>query len=93
MIGHDHQQGVVEVAVLFKQLRQVADLRVDIGQAAAVGAQLVLGIDLGGTKIEIAMLDAGGGTVLQRRVDTPAGDYDATLAAVAVVALICATIL
>ncbi len=38
-----------------------------------------IGIDLGGTKTEIAVLDEGGGEVLRRRVDTPAGDYAATL--------------
>ncbi len=41
-----------------------------------------IGIDLGGTKIEIAVLDEGGAERLRRRVDTPAGDYGATLAAV-----------
>jgi fructokinase len=39
-----------------------------------------LGIDLGGTKTEIAALD-GGREVLRRRVPTPR-DYDATLAAI-----------
>jgi hypothetical protein len=38
-----------------------------------------IGIDLGGTKTEIAVLDEGGGEVLRRRVDTPAGDYAAIL--------------
>ncbi len=42
-----------------------------------------LGIDLGGTKIEIAALDAAGAFVLRRRVATPQGDYAATLRAVA----------
>ena len=41
------------------------------------------GIDLGGTKIELAALDAPGALRLRRRVATPAGDYDATLDAVA----------
>lgn len=44
---------------------------------------LRLGIDLGGTKIEIAALDAQGGFVLRERVPTPQGDYDATLRAMA----------
>src|SRR3954469_2413203 len=43
---------------------------------------LRLGIDLGGTKIELAALDASGAVRLRRRVATPAGDYDATVAAV-----------
>jgi fructokinase len=38
-----------------------------------------IGIDLGGTKIEIAVLDAKGAPVLRRRVATPAGDYGATV--------------
>ena len=44
---------------------------------------LRLGIDLGGTKIEIAALDAGGAFALRERVATPQGDYRATLAAIA----------
>jgi len=46
-------------------------------------ATLRIGIDLGGTKIEIAALDRDGRELLRRRVPTPQGDYDATLAAVA----------
>lgn len=42
-----------------------------------------IGIDLGGSKIEIALLDADGAEVLRRRVPTPAGDYGATIAAIA----------
>jgi len=42
-----------------------------------------LGIDLGGTKIELAALDAAGGVRLRRRHATPQGDYDATVAAIA----------
>ena len=45
--------------------------------------ELRLGIDLGGTKIEIAALDAQGGFVLRERVPTPQGDYAATLRAIA----------
>ena len=41
-----------------------------------------IGIDLGGTKIELAALDASGAVRLRRRVPTPAGDYDATVATV-----------
>lgn len=43
---------------------------------------LKLGIDLGGTKIEIAAFDVHGGELLRRRVATPQGDYPATLAAI-----------
>jgi fructokinase len=42
-----------------------------------------IGIDLGGTKIEIACLDERGAIVLRRRVPSPQGDYGATVAAIA----------
>ncbi|MBE0613064.1 MAG: ROK family protein [Burkholderiales bacterium] len=42
-----------------------------------------LGIDLGGTKIEIAALAADGSQLLRRRIATPRGDYPGTLAAIA----------
>ncbi|NJD08604.1 MAG: ROK family protein [Methylococcaceae bacterium] len=41
--------------------------------------ELLCGIDLGGTKIELIVLEAGGTERLRHRVATPAGDYDATL--------------
>ncbi len=44
---------------------------------------MLYGIDLGGTKIEIVALDESGRERLRRRVATPAGDYERTLAAVA----------
>ena len=44
---------------------------------------LRIGVDLGGTKIEIVALDAAGNQRLRRRVKTPQGDYPATLAAIA----------
>jgi fructokinase len=43
-----------------------------------------IGIDLGGTKIEALLLDAAGIERLRRRVDTPQGDYKATLDSIAV---------
>jgi predicted NBD/HSP70 family sugar kinase len=42
-----------------------------------------IGIDLGGTKIEGIALDDNGRELLRRRVPTPVGDYQETLAAVA----------
>ena len=45
--------------------------------------RLMLGIDLGGTKIEIVALDSRGTELLRRRVATPQGDYRATILAVA----------
>lgn len=42
-----------------------------------------LGVDLGGTKIELRALDPGGAEVLRYRVPTPQGDYEQTVAAIA----------
>jgi predicted NBD/HSP70 family sugar kinase len=42
-----------------------------------------IGIDLGGTKIAIVVIDDAGAVQWERRVATPRGDYDATLAAIA----------
>jgi fructokinase len=42
-----------------------------------------IGIDLGGTKIEVIALDGAGAVLMRHRVDTPAGDYEATLDAIA----------
>ena len=42
-----------------------------------------LGVDLGGTKLEIVALDADGHERLRRRIATPPDGYEATLAAVA----------
>jgi len=42
-----------------------------------------IGIDLGGTKIELIALDETGATLLRHRVSTPTGDYVGTLSAIA----------
>ncbi len=42
-----------------------------------------IGVDLGGTKIEIVALDGEGGLRWQRRIPSPRGDYAATLEAIA----------
>jgi predicted NBD/HSP70 family sugar kinase len=42
-----------------------------------------IGIDLGGTKTEIAALDVQGRELLRRRAATPSGDYEATLQLIA----------
>lgn len=42
-----------------------------------------IGVDVGGTKIEAIALDPQGRELFRRRVPTPAGDYDATIAAIA----------
>ncbi len=44
--------------------------------------QMRIGIDLGGTKIEVIALGAAGRMLARHRVPTPQGDYAATLAAV-----------
>lgn len=41
-----------------------------------------IGIDLGGTKIEVIALDDHGSTLFRKRIPTPRGDYDATLKAI-----------
>ena len=42
-----------------------------------------IGIDLGGTKIEVAALDGNGSMVIRRRIATPTEGYEATLDAIA----------
>ncbi len=42
-----------------------------------------IGVDLGGTKIEAAVLDRAGTVRRRRRVATPSGDYRATIVAIA----------
>ena len=44
---------------------------------------MMLGIDLGGTKISGIVLDQAGVTLAYQRVATPAGDYQATLQSIA----------
>lgn len=44
---------------------------------------LALGIDLGGTKTEAALLDAGGRVIWRQRLATPSTDYAATVRCVA----------
>src|SRR4051812_44289983 len=48
-----------------------------------------IGIDLGGTKIEIVALDASGAECIRRRIATPRDNYDATVTAMA--SLVCET--
>ncbi len=42
-----------------------------------------IGIDLGGTKIEVIALDDSGATLVRRRLPTPVGEYSAALNAIA----------
>ena len=45
-----------------------------------------IGIDLGGTKIEAVALDEAGAERFRRRISTPRGDYEGTIAAIAAIA-------
>jgi fructokinase len=47
-----------------------------------------IGVDLGGTKIEVIALDEHGAILARQRVNTPAGDYLATVRAVAELVLL-----
>lgn len=53
----------------------------NLGAAAVSAARM--GIDLGGTKIEGVVLDSAGEERARRRVQSPRGDYDATIEAIA----------
>ena len=46
-------------------------------------SKLRIGVDLGGSKIEIIALERGGREILRKRIATPHGDYLATVMAVA----------
>src|SRR5712691_8692729 len=48
-----------------------------------MAATFRIGIDLGGTKIEAAAIDPAGRIRARRRIATPPGDYDGTIAAIA----------
>jgi fructokinase len=47
-----------------------------------MGEKPRIGLDLGGTKIEVAVLGADGRIIFRKRVPTPPQDYEATLAAI-----------
>lgn len=46
-------------------------------------AELRIGVDLGGTKIEVVLMDGAGRMRIRRRVATPGGDYEGTVRTVA----------
>ncbi len=46
------------------------------------GLSLRIGIDLGGTKIELVVLEDTGTEVFRRRIPTPSGNYEATIEAI-----------
>ncbi len=45
-------------------------------------SKLRIGIDLGGTKVELIVLDAEGGTIHKKRISTPQGNYQNTIASI-----------
>lgn len=46
------------------------------------GLSLRIGIDVGGTKIELIVLEDRGAEVIRRRIPTPSGNYEATVKAI-----------
>jgi fructokinase len=52
-------------------------MRSDVG-----GGHVRIGVDVGGTKLEIIAIDRGGVEVLRHRIPTPRGSYEATLEAI-----------
>jgi fructokinase len=48
-----------------------------------VSARPLIGVDLGGTKIEAAVIEPGGALLWRAREPTPKGDYEGTIAAIA----------
>ncbi|GGG71094.1 fructokinase [Edaphobacter dinghuensis] len=52
-------------------------------KSGGAGSEMRIGIDLGGTKIEALAIDRDGKELVRHRVDTPQGDYDATVASMA----------
>jgi fructokinase len=52
-------------------------------QASDMAAKFRMGVDIGGTKIEAAVLDASGDIIVRRRIATPSAGYEDALAAIA----------
>jgi fructokinase len=46
------------------------------------GGHVRIGVDVGGTKLEIIAIDRGGVEVLRHRVPTPRGNYEGTIEAI-----------
>ncbi len=57
-------------------------MMVKINKKIKESCAMRIGIDLGGTKIEVIALDDDGETLFRKRVSTPKGDYPATLNAI-----------
>ena len=52
-------------------------------------APVRIGVDVGGTKIEVVAIDPVGATLWRNRLATPQGDYDATVATIAALVEAC----
>ena len=52
-------------------------------------ATVRIGVDVGGTKIETVAIDPAGATLWRKRLPTPQGDYDATIATIATLVASC----
>jgi fructokinase len=63
------------------------DLRSRLAVARPMISGWRIGIDLGGSKIEGAAIDASGAVGVRRRISTPAGEYRGTIAAIAAVVI------
>src|SRR5262245_8736570 len=59
------------------------DILQSVDENQGTSMTIALGLDLGGTKIEIIALDADGTELLRRRRPTPRDSYDGTLQAIA----------
>lgn len=70
-------QRVVVLSCRFPGEAFVAD------KGSMTNSEIRIGIDLGGTKIEALAIDGDGRELVRHRVDTPQGDYDATVASMA----------
>src|SRR5579862_3546550 len=59
-----------------------SNIKIRLTDEPQVNVLMRLGVDIGGTKIEVAALDRDGSIKLRRRRTTPADDYTALIAAV-----------
>ena len=73
-------------SVAWRASRAVRHAELRMGKNARLrlhSGPMRIGVDLGGTKIEAAVLDSAGQMVLRQRVHTPQGNYDETVEALA----------
>ena len=75
--------GIAESGHCMSDSTDLLDSPAGVGDGMSGTADIRLGVDLGGTKIEIIAVGTGGEVLLRERVATPQGDYAATIEAVA----------